>query len=283
MSIKMVRSLKEYLSAVEIAEEAIKQKIDKNNEIAEEDKPTVRFFYRGQCNCSWNPVPSLFRAIDEVDEATKFLSAPTLYKEEQYLIQESKRWYPALFRECKSDVEKMTVAQHYEIPTRLLDVSENAFVALYFAANGTGDTRKEHEPDGKVFVFRTCAEQYRIASTLGGFDKMTIEGFQQRNDLMLNGKPVLVFPSMMTERQRAQGGAFFLFQNEVPSGTMIPFDKQDYEEILISGSCKKSIRDELAARYGISKEVLFPESLTYRKNRLVDDAKKRIRADFPQK
>ena len=56
---------------------------------------------------------------------------------------------PSEFSGDKSMFEKLVRAQHYGLPTRLLDVSLNPLVGLYFACN-----EKEHSSkDGAVRVF----------------------------------------------------------------------------------------------------------------------------------
>lgn len=42
-------------------------------------------------------------------------------------------YLPHSFSECKSALDYLVQMQHYELPTRLLDVSTNPLVALYFA------------------------------------------------------------------------------------------------------------------------------------------------------
>lgn len=46
-----------------------------------------------------------------------------------------------------TELEKLAILQHHGIPTRLLDITDEALVALYFACSG------HPEKDGRIFVF----------------------------------------------------------------------------------------------------------------------------------
>ena len=48
-------------------------------------------------------------------------------------------YVPQSFSECKSALDYLVQMQHYELPTRLLDVTTNPLVALYFACESAGD------------------------------------------------------------------------------------------------------------------------------------------------
>lgn len=103
----------------------------------------LRVMFRGQANVEWIPLPAVFRTRDD------FLN-------EHFYIREYERQMPA---ECtgKSGVEILIDAQHYGIPTRLLDVTSNALVALYFAC-GEAETEDEggevRSSDGVVIQFQ---------------------------------------------------------------------------------------------------------------------------------
>ena len=72
---------------------------------------------------------------------------PYAVEMERNLIEMAKYKYPDVFRDSMTPVQLLALLQHYEIPTRLLDVTESALVALYFACQSKPDT------DGEVFVF----------------------------------------------------------------------------------------------------------------------------------
>lgn len=78
------------------------------------------WFFRGQKNISWGMCPNVFR-----NDALKY---------EFDSIETAIRQRPYDFRECSTDFEILTKLQHYGLGTRLLDVTLNPLVALYFAS-----------------------------------------------------------------------------------------------------------------------------------------------------
>lgn len=104
------------------------------------------WFFRGQKNSLWSMRPNVFR-----NDALSL---------EYEAIESALRQRPYDFRECRSDFEIPTKLQHYGLGTRLLDVTLNPLVALYFASaphedivQGKDGRGKSVPRDGKV-VYR---------------------------------------------------------------------------------------------------------------------------------
>lgn len=55
------------------------------------------------------------------------------------------------FANCNNHCEILSIMQHYGIPTRLVDITKNALVALYFAiVDGKG--ANSNKDNGVVFI-----------------------------------------------------------------------------------------------------------------------------------
>lgn len=91
--------------------------------------PYKKFIFRGQADESWGLVSSFDRTYGDLPFETR-------QKIQKNLISNFKiccRRFESLNLEVCSDVETMTLAQHYGLPTRLLDWSFSIYIAAFFA------------------------------------------------------------------------------------------------------------------------------------------------------
>ena len=97
-----------------------------------------KYFYRGQANIDYRDklAPGIYRKNEKHDE--------------NYYYNEMQVRCPSVLASLKN-INKLTYMQHYGCPTRLLDITANPLVALYFACcdHNDFDTGK----DGIIFIF----------------------------------------------------------------------------------------------------------------------------------
>lgn len=93
-------------------------------------KEMKTLFFRGHANPNYILRPSVMRT-------------PNLQKNESKLYQELLINCPDDFIECQTHLEKLVKMQHYGLPTRLLDITRNPLVALYFACESLTETYGE--------------------------------------------------------------------------------------------------------------------------------------------
>lgn len=106
----------------------------------------MRFpLFRGHSDNSYKLIPAIARPIES-------FSSDTLIHEERNLIEMAKFKLPDVFREDMQPLELLALLQHYGVPTRLLDVTENALVALYFACCSKNNNAGTN---GEVIVFKS--------------------------------------------------------------------------------------------------------------------------------
>jgi len=123
--------------------------------------------FRGQRDSSWPSVAGIFRP-----------DLKELLKNEKTAVRDLISVHPHEFASDETMFDRLVRMQHFGLPTRLLDVSRNALVALYFATapGPVGGTPS----DGKVTAFEIQQERVKYydsdsVSCLANLANMTSE------------------------------------------------------------------------------------------------------------
>ena len=225
-----------------------------------------RFIFRGHSDIEWQLVPSLLRSEK--------------WKNEYTIIQDCYRRYPDWFKNLDINnnndfVQILIKLQHYGIPTRLLDFTEDPLIALFFACEQNLDK------DGEVFVIKECVNDntVKIRDSIIEFIKEDINSLSKGNierlDMNINGNAIIIEPYMNNERIKAQKGLFYLFGMEVNNNleekysafdiknklflNEIKGDELTRERIVIPAKQKIFILSELDRIYKINKHAVYPE------------------------
>lgn len=247
--------------------------------------PPGQTLFRGQSDASWGLTAGIYRPDNK-----------KLLERESLLIRELISRYPPEFRDDQTTFDKLARAQHFGLPTRLLDVTENPLVALYFATLRDDKKGGEEVTDGNVFAMKPFARAYfdsEEVSCLANLANLDGNAKQQLLDNWTHGatynelpavrkwtdwilkeghSPTLyplsafdvchVVPKQSFPRMIAQAGSFLLCGLPRPrmghSRIRIWGPHHMPRPITIPGVHKGHIRNELAS-LGINESTLFPE------------------------
>lgn len=249
------------------------------------DGTSTELYFRGQETEFWDIEPSIFRD-DMLSIEHKLMQIP---------LQKS----PTEFKDLNSMFDIMTKYQHYGMCTRLLDLTTNPLVALFFACKTHGlekyDTEEgevEKEPYGviyytdKYYPSQSTDMEIQIVSALASYDlekentlldileklyrdriidettkSHWLEDFSEFIKIIQSN--YMVMPTYTNERLRKQSGAFLL-------ASLFSFNKEyDINKSVIS-KAKGKLKEEFNEIYfyvsGENKEAILKELDLYNIN-----------------
>lgn len=117
-------------------------KVMKLNEASDEE-----FFYRGHSDKAYLLEPTLFR---------KAASGAFKYRPyEDVMVRELLAAQPSIFASDQYMLDRLVRMQHFGLPTRLLDLTSNPLVGLYFCVSSPKFDPIGNEIDGQVLIIST--------------------------------------------------------------------------------------------------------------------------------
>ena len=184
-------------------------------------------YYRGCINCTWKDEPAIYRGHLE---------------RENLFVEKAVCNYPDEFSNAHT-IDILTQLQHYGCPTRMLDVTSNFLVALFFACGGWEEIvvreqlEKNKNTDGTIHIYKVKEDEIKsidseTVTLISNISRLKYSGadfgelpwkcerdlgvWQTDDDLVLqNAKDVnsviFVKTRQNNPRVRAQFGSFFLF------------------------------------------------------------------------
>ena len=244
------------------------------------------FMYRGHASAEYKLIPSIFRKYKKENDKKEYYKYFLLDENEMYMhfIKEAKSYIKNIDDNTNEGyLEWLVYAQHFCVPTRLLDFTHNPLVALYFACS------KEEEDDGTVWIFNLI--NYRNFHSKLLKNEANVNKNTTRNELIYeiiselkNGTlncskfPIQFIPYYLDERMSTQASSFLLWgQDERPfedmiekenyinissakNGVSIEYEGKSEEfilKILIPHEKKKTILEELDL-LGVNPKSIFP-------------------------
>lgn len=240
------------------------------------------YFFRGHSRFGHRLVPSIYRD-------------PSWIANEDVLFKELVLRCPNDFSGQESTFQALVKMQHYSLPTRLLDITANPLVALYFACEHEGQPRES----GEVVVFRipTAEIKYFDSDTVSvlanisrrpstfelpdaGLDRAAFNDHTQIHYLLhevKREKPyfeplilrahlesvVCVKPKLDNARVIKQDGAFLLFgmngRKTEPASVPLGYLAAAASKRLLVEPLKKAFIRKQLESLGLTQATIFPE------------------------
>jgi len=247
-----VRTLSELLAAVERVQAGA----------------TNSLWYRGVGDVKYKLVPALYR--HKKTKGADGLAA----LERQIMTRFRQRSLPYHSRPLGDDWDALFFMQHYGVPTRLLDWTENPFVALHFAmmsAKGvvSAGGKLSFSADATLWILDPVAwnrHALRHISYAGGVltpDDDALKGYRPTPGFTgMQNLPVAIYGAHNSPRIVAQQGVFTVFGRKASameeSFATDGFPASSLTRIVFAKSALPAMR-KAVLNHGVTESVVFPD------------------------
>ena len=221
-------------------------------------------WYRGIGNVTYELRPSLFRHPN-------IAALKPLELERLLIVRFRQRSIPFLSHRIDDDWELLFLMQHHGVPTRLLDWTENPYVALYFALISCHkDPATGIYPDCCVWSLDPIAWNRAVLDDItftGGVLVATDDQIAGHTpgikDTLFRKRPVTMYGSYNSPRIVAQRGTFTVFGSDIiPMETVKTntpaIDDKVLSKLVIPGTNVAAVLKSLTS-IGYTDSVLFPD------------------------
>lgn len=201
--------------------------------------------YRGHSNKDWKLLPRIARNFELLECYYSWESFATQILDDfkKYAIQYMNRG-----KVPTNIVEWTVTAQHYSLPTRLLDWTKNPLKALFFAIEDLSENY-----DSAIWV---------LTSEILNWDLLDFKGFDASSDSTYQ----VYFPDQINHRLIAQEGCFTFHKLPSKKITLIPVEESDKVKtkqdklikIIIPKDTKENYKIVLD-KFGLNRHTLFPD------------------------
>jgi hypothetical protein len=217
--------------------------------------------WRGQTCSHWGLTPSLFRSEPKWKDRSWDSREQGLLR---YISKSNVRWLKEHYAE--TFIDRLALAQHHRLPTRLLDWTESPLIAAFFACLDVADN-PEHLEEGAVWRLHTNA--VRLELTEERCERTELPdgshspAIPENTPNGLNGEfdTFLFYPQRLRARQINQLAAYTVHPNPKPNLTDFSQILRP-EESLIKYILPKEIKKTAFAKLwslGFRYENLFPD------------------------
>ena len=211
-------------------------------------EPGTEFWYRGHRRSDWSLLPSVFR--------TKALKRSESAMMARFQQEAALSGLPYNF----DDWGWMTFAQHYGLPTRLLDWSQSPLIAAFFACEE--ETEPGGETVGEFFMLDPKALNKEAGSNDGGHPALLRSTDTLLGNYLPDGKaslrPRAVLAPLVFERIRWQTGTFTICQPPDPEELEPLRTSIAVQSFLIPPEAKRTFRLELES-LGLNEASIYKD------------------------
>jgi hypothetical protein len=222
--------------------------------------PGHSLWYRGVSCSHYELLPKLLRDGKTYEQVFE--------REKRLLTRFRQRSVPYWSKELpQDDWDHLFAMQHYGIPTRLLDFSENAFVAAHFAISGDSSS---HEHEGPCIPAIWCLDPVawnRAMPMLSEFGEAVhvlttadddLEAYRPNTSKKRYKSPVALFGAHNSARIVAQRGTFMVWGSDVRSAETIANEGSGTLYKLRLTAPRDQLQSELTY-LGFGETMIFPE------------------------